>query len=71
MSKSTIPQVSRRRLMFAGAGSAGALAAAAAVGPVVRGRALASSAGDTDAPEPKDGYQVTQHVLRYYQTAKV
>jgi hypothetical protein len=23
------------------------------------------------APEKKEGYQVTQHVLRYYQTARV
>lgn len=71
MSKSNDPLLSRRRV-FAGAGTAGALAAAATLMPV---SPPASVAVDADAGKPApdtDGrYQVTQHVLRYYQTAKV
>lgn len=58
-----------RRTVFAGAGTVGALAAAAAVLPRVdspaapeRVRADAAEAG---------GYQETPHVKRYYQTARV
>lgn len=64
------PPVQRRRLLAAG-GTAGALAAAAAVMPSLEGTetALRSGAG---APSDDDGrYQTTQHVLRYYQTARV
>lgn len=61
--------VTRRRL-FAGAGAAGALAATAAALPLVR--PTEPVAGPAPAqPDPQGGYQVTQHVLRYYQTAKV
>ena len=70
MSKSSDSLLSRRRV-FAGAGTAGALAAAAAVLPL--GSQAPGQAEPTAlAPPDKDGrYQVTQHVLRYYQTAKV
>ena len=61
------PAVSRRTL-FAGAGTAGALAAAATLLPL----------GKTDSPlaaakvaSPDGGYQLTEHVKRYYQTARV
>lgn len=60
-----------RRRVFAGAGTAGALAAAAAVLPLAD-TAPPQVADAGNAPLDDDGrYQVTQHVLRYYQTAKV
>ncbi len=63
------PKLSRRTI-FAGAGTAGALAAVAAVLPKAPAEpAPASAAGQAEAD--KGGYQVTQHVLRYYQTARV
>ncbi len=61
--------LSRRRL-FAGAGTAGALAAAAAVLPL-QPAAPVASAEPKPAPEASGGYQLTAHVQRYYQTAKV
>jgi hypothetical protein len=63
------PKLSRRTV-FAGAGTAGALAAVAAVlhkAPVEAPVAAAPAKPETD----KGGYQVTQHVLRYYQTTRV
>jgi len=69
MSESKQTQLSRRRL-FAGAGAAGALAGAAALLP--RGAPTEVVAElPKPAPEAGGGYQVTPHVLRYYQTAKV
>jgi hypothetical protein len=63
------PKLSRRTI-FAGAGTAGALAAAAAVLPKATAEpAPVAAAGPAEAD--KGGYQVTQHVLRYYQTARV
>ncbi len=64
-------KLSRRRAL-AGAGTVGALAAAAAVLP--KGDpAPAPVAAAQPAAEPAkgDGYQVTPHVLRYYQTARI
>lgn len=69
MSKSSTPALSRRR-MFAGAGAAGAVATVAALLPrTPEVTAVAEAA--KPAPQAGGGYQVTQHVLRYYQTAKV
>ncbi|MDN3919902.1 formate dehydrogenase [Roseateles violae] len=69
MSESKQQQVSRRRL-FAGAGAAGALAGAAVLIP--RGEPAAPVAeAPKPAPEAGGGYQLTEHVMRYYQTAKV
>jgi hypothetical protein len=63
------PKLSRRTI-FAGAGTAGALAAVAAVLPKAPAEAPPVAAtGPIEAD--KGGYQVTQHVLRYYQTARV
>lgn len=58
-----------RRTVFAGVGVAGAAAAAAAVLPgAVRPAAPVAAA----APQPAgSGYQLTEHVKRYYQTARV
>lgn len=62
---------SRRRILFAGAGTAGALAVAASV--FSRGSDAADSAASVkdDALAQADGYRLTPHVQRYYQTAKV
>jgi hypothetical protein len=69
MSKTPSPQLSRRRV-FAGAGTAGALVAAAAVLPL--GTAPEPTVAQPKEPlDPKGGYQLTEHVKRYYQTAKV
>jgi hypothetical protein len=68
MSKSPAPTLSRRHV-FAGAGAAGAMAAAVALLPRAPQPVVADA--PKASPEPEGGYQVTQHVLRYYQTAKV
>lgn len=70
MSESKSTPLSRRRI-FAGAGSAGALAAAATLLPRAPDVAPLAQPEAKPAPEAGGGYQVTQHVLRYYQTAKV
>lgn len=62
--------IARRRMLFAGAGTAGALAAAAAVLPRAR-ETVAPMSNDAKASPAQGGYQLTQHVQRYYQTAKV
>jgi hypothetical protein len=62
--------VSRRRL-FAGAGTAGALAAAAAVLPLAPTAEPTVAAEPRPAPEAGGGYQLTAHVQHYYRTAKV
>lgn len=69
MSKTALTPLSRRHL-FAGAGTAGALAAAAAVLPLQREAAPVVVVAKP-APEAGGGYQLTAHVQRYYQTAKV
>jgi hypothetical protein len=59
-----------RRTLFAGAGTAGALTAAAVVLPNV----LKPSAPAPVAKEPPaagGGYQLSEHVKRYYQTTLV
>ncbi len=58
-----------RRRMFAGAGGAGALAAVAAVLPLGKVEAPAAVTAQTDSKD--GGYQLTEHVKRYYQTARV
>jgi hypothetical protein len=62
--------LSRRRL-FAGAGTAGALAAAAVAVPLVRTEPAETVAGTPAADEGQGGYRVTEHIERYYQTARV
>jgi hypothetical protein len=63
------PQPDRRRL-FAAGGTVGALAAAAAVLPLVR-PADAPKADAKAVPGKGGGYQLSEHVQRYYQTARV
>jgi hypothetical protein len=66
---SDTPAAGRRRL-FTGLGALGAAAAATTLLP---GCAPADPApvAAKPAPEKGGGYQLTQHVQRYYQTAKV
>jgi hypothetical protein len=64
------PGVSRRR-MFAGAGTVGALAAAAAALPLVRQPEPAAAPEPAERPDTAAGYRLSAHVQRYYQTAKV
>jgi hypothetical protein len=70
MSKTSNSPLSRRRL-FAGAGTAGALAAAAAALPLAREASEPDPKAGAPSPDTKGGYQLTEHVQRYYQTAKV
>ena len=60
-----------RRSLVVGAGAVGA--AAIAAHSLQRGAGIvpAATAVAAVAPEAGDGYQVTPHVLRYYETAKV
>jgi hypothetical protein len=61
-----------RRSIFAGAGTAGALAAAATVLP-----RIGQQPDDTAAPQPAappekgGGYQLSEHVQRYYKTTRI
>ena len=66
----TVAGVGRRNLVV-GAGAVGA--AAIAAHSLQRGAFVAPVApvATAVAPEAGDGYQVTPHVLRYYETAKV
>lgn len=70
MSEDTTPPLARRRL-FVGAGAVGAVAAVAAVASRIAPSEPVRVAEATPAAEPAGGYQVTEHVLRYYQTTRV
>jgi hypothetical protein len=59
-----------RRTLFVGAGTAGAIAAAAAVIPHVVQQEPAAPDDLKPAPEKGGGYQLTEHVKRYYQTTR-
>jgi hypothetical protein len=59
-----------RRKVFAAAGTAGALAAAAVALPLARQPEQAAAPAKPEA-DTGGGYQVTQHVLRYYETTRV
>ena len=56
--------------MVAGAGTVGALAAAAAILPVGRDQSAQTVTAKPD-PEEGGGYRVSEHVLRYYQPTRV
>jgi hypothetical protein len=59
----------KRRNLVLGAGVAGAAAIAAKTLPVAP--EAAAAAATKTAPDTAAGYQLTQHVLRYYETTKV
>ena len=60
----------RRRSLLLGAGVAGAAAIAAKTIPVAPEQAAAAT-DSQPAPGQQEGYRLTQHVLRYYETTKV
>jgi len=62
------PAVGRRQV-FIGAGAVGALAAVAVSLP--RGEQATPAAQPAQSGKAEGGYQLTEHVLRYYQTARV
>ena len=70
MSKPSQPILSRRT-MFAGAGTVGALAAAATLLPAAVPSQPAASAQPSSDDDQDGRYRATAHVMRYYQTAKV
>jgi hypothetical protein len=61
-----------RRAVMAGAGTVGALAAAAVVLPAVQQTgADAQGAAIKPLPDTAAGYRLTEHVKRYYATARI
>ena len=60
-----------RRVLFAGAGTAGAVAALATVLPATRQPQAEVTLAPREAPEGGGGYALTEHVKRYYKTAGV
>ncbi|MDH4060698.1 MAG: formate dehydrogenase [Aquincola sp.] len=69
MTDKQTPSLNRRR-MFAAGGTVGALAAAAAVLPMSK-QAAPPEPVAKPAPEKGGGYQLTEHVQQYYNTARV
>jgi hypothetical protein len=62
----------RRRTMLAGAGTVGALAAAATLLVPGREQTVAAKTGpEQPAADSAQGYRLTEHVKRYYRTARV
>jgi len=67
---SSSPSRLSRRTLFAGAGTAGALAAAVSVMPSVKSLPQATIA-PVAKPQRGGGYALTDHVKQYYKTANV
>jgi len=61
----------KRRALFAGAGTAGALAAVAALLPSAPEADLQAEAPPKAPPERGGGYALTDHVKQYYQTTRI
>ncbi|MEY4748406.1 MAG: hypothetical protein RIQ60_620 [Pseudomonadota bacterium] len=70
MSKPEQPAALSRRTLFAGAGAAGAVATLAAVLPRAPQVPVVAEVLKPTL-DTSGGYQLTEHVQRYYQTAKV
>lgn len=68
---SSSPSKLSRRTLFAGAGTAGALAAAVSVMPAVKSVAEAPVPQPLPAPTRGGGYALSEHVKQYYKTAHV
>ena len=60
-----------RRTLFAGAGTVGALAAAATVLPRIAQEAAPIAQPLQAPPEKGGGYQLTDHVKRYYKSTLI
>jgi hypothetical protein len=61
----------KRRALFAGAGTAGALAAVAALLPSTPDAGVQADATPKAPPERGGGYALTDHVKQYYQTTRI
>jgi hypothetical protein len=61
----------KRRALFAGAGTAGALAAVAALLPSTPDTDTQVEATPKAPPERGGGYALTDHVKQYYQTTRI
>lgn len=61
----------KRRALFAGAGTAGALAAVAALLPSTQDTHPRVEATPKAPPERGGGYALTDHVKQYYQTTRI
>jgi hypothetical protein len=59
-----------RRTLFAGAGTVGALAAAASLVPAAR-EVASEPVALPDPPERGGGYSLSEHVKRYYRTTRL
>ena len=59
-----------RRTILAGAGTVGALAAAAAVLPAVQGTQPQQASAEP-LPDTAAGYRLTEHIKRYYASARI
>lgn len=60
-----------RRALFAGAGTAGAVAAAATLLPGVVQQVEPGTQATKEPPARGGGYHLTEHVKRYYQTTLI
>jgi hypothetical protein len=61
-----------RRAALAGAGAVGALAAAAALLPAAKPQAPGADAtGAQPIDDQSSGYRLTEHIKRYYATARI
>lgn len=65
------PSKLSRRTLFAGAGTAGVLAAAVSVLPSVKSVPEAALPVAPTKPERGGGYALSDHVRQYYKTAQV
>lgn len=68
---SSSPSKLSRRTLFAGAGTAGALAAAVSVLPSVKAVPETAAPLPRSKPENGGGYALSEHVKHYYKTARV
>ncbi len=68
--KSDSPVLGRRG-WFAAAGAVGAVAAVAAAVPAVTGFEQTADVKRPEPPQRGGGYQVSEHVKRYYRTTRV
>jgi hypothetical protein len=59
-----------RRTLFAGAGTAGAVAAAATLLPGVVQQSTPAPEAKVPPPERGGGYRLSEHVKRYYETTR-
>jgi len=60
-----------RRTLFAGAGTAGAIAAAASLLPGAVQETAATPEDGKEPPAKGGGYQLTEHVKQYYKSTLV